>query len=296
MDEPGIADLKTVVTEACMNVVVHAYEGEPGPLTSRPTPTPTASPSSSATQAPGSGRRPTSMPPSLRLGLSLIAALSSSFAISGGLDRGTEVEMRLPLHGRRRRGGRADPVEIRPTTSEARRRSSPAARSCLPRCWPASSAPSPRAATSPSTASPTRSCVTDAIAAAAPGRFADGRVRLGLEDAEGGDRAAPRADGGRRAPSRSARSCGFRTSAARSKRSPTSSASRASEDGEYLADPLQRLLLLLLDLLPDPGQRPAQDPRDVHLRVADPLGDLRLGHVVDEAQAQDQPLALVEVG
>src|SRR6185295_5988684 len=32
MDPPGIADLKTVVTEACMNVVVHAYEGEPGPL------------------------------------------------------------------------------------------------------------------------------------------------------------------------------------------------------------------------------------------------------------------------
>ena len=27
MDEPGIADLKTVVTEACMNVVVHAYPG-----------------------------------------------------------------------------------------------------------------------------------------------------------------------------------------------------------------------------------------------------------------------------
>ena len=32
MDDPGLADLKTVVTEACMNVVVHAYEGEPGPL------------------------------------------------------------------------------------------------------------------------------------------------------------------------------------------------------------------------------------------------------------------------
>ena len=33
MDEPGIADLKTVVTEACMNVVVHAYAGRaPGPL------------------------------------------------------------------------------------------------------------------------------------------------------------------------------------------------------------------------------------------------------------------------
>src|SRR4051794_12066095 len=28
MDEPGIADLKTVVTEACMNVVVHAYPAD----------------------------------------------------------------------------------------------------------------------------------------------------------------------------------------------------------------------------------------------------------------------------
>ena len=27
-----VADLKTVVSEACNNVVLHAYEGEPGPL------------------------------------------------------------------------------------------------------------------------------------------------------------------------------------------------------------------------------------------------------------------------
>ena len=32
MDPAQVADLKTVVTEACMNVVVHAYEDEPGPL------------------------------------------------------------------------------------------------------------------------------------------------------------------------------------------------------------------------------------------------------------------------
>ncbi len=29
---PRIDDLKTVVSEACNNVVLHAYEGEPGPL------------------------------------------------------------------------------------------------------------------------------------------------------------------------------------------------------------------------------------------------------------------------
>ena len=62
MDEPGIADLKTVVTEACMNVVVHAYEGEPGPLDGR---------GKARCRGPhrrrprrghaGSGRRPTSM-------------------------------------------------------------------------------------------------------------------------------------------------------------------------------------------------------------------------------------------
>ena len=32
MDPAGISDLKTVVTEACMNVVVHAYPDETGPL------------------------------------------------------------------------------------------------------------------------------------------------------------------------------------------------------------------------------------------------------------------------
>ena len=33
-----IADLKTVVTEACNNVVVHAYGDEPGPLLVNATP------------------------------------------------------------------------------------------------------------------------------------------------------------------------------------------------------------------------------------------------------------------
>src|SRR5262249_42110050 len=117
MDEAGIADLKTVVTEACMNVVAHAYSGEPGPLTVE------ASPDSDGltvvVRDQGRGIRPQADvdQPSLRLGLSLIAALSSSFAISGGIDRGTEVSMRVPLHGGGAGGGGAggaeDSVELK---------------------------------------------------------------------------------------------------------------------------------------------------------------------------------------
>ena len=44
-------------------------------------------------------------------------------------------------------------------------------------------------------------------------------------------------------------------------------------------------LVLFGDLLADPLEGAPQDARDVHLRVADLVGDLRLGHVLDEAQA-----------
>ncbi|HEX3238924.1 MAG TPA: ATP-binding protein [Solirubrobacterales bacterium] len=98
MDDGSIADLKTVVTEAAMNVVVHAYpENEKGAL---------------AVEAYGENDgltvvvrdfgmgirpRPDVERPSLRIGLTLIAALSASFEISGGIDRGTEIRMHLPL-------------------------------------------------------------------------------------------------------------------------------------------------------------------------------------------------------
>jgi hypothetical protein len=55
-------------------------------------------------------------------------------------------------------------------------------------------------------------------------------------------------------------------------------------------------LPLLPDLLSDPSEGATQDSRHVHLRVADLLGDLRLSHVLGEAQAQHQPLALVQMG
>src|ERR1043165_9907467 len=101
MDEVSLADLKTIATEACMNVVVHAYAGmEPGPLGVE-----AESDGDGLTvviRDHGSGIRPRPdvERPSLRIGLTLIAALSSSFEIKGGADRGTEIRMHLPLHAR----------------------------------------------------------------------------------------------------------------------------------------------------------------------------------------------------
>jgi len=101
MDEAGIADLKTVVTEACMNVVVHAYPaGEPGLLEVGATPEVEGLTVVVRDFGTGIRPRPDVDRPSLRIGLTLIAALSSSFEIKGGANRGTEIRMHLPLRAR----------------------------------------------------------------------------------------------------------------------------------------------------------------------------------------------------
>ena len=92
---PRIADLKTVVSEACNNVVLHAYEGEPGPLEV------TAEQRSGELEVQvadhGRGFRPRANDgdPSLGLGLPLIAALSDSFEISGGAGHGSRTKIRF---------------------------------------------------------------------------------------------------------------------------------------------------------------------------------------------------------
>jgi serine/threonine-protein kinase RsbW len=195
MDPAGIADLKTVVTEACMNVVVHAYEGEAGPLNVE-----AAADSDGLTvvvrdSGIGIRPRPGAEPSSLRLGLSLIAALSSSFSFSGGLDRGTEVKMHLPLKGGGAdEGGPPAPVATTNDAAEIVTGSPEVLGPVLARIVGVLAARRDLPVDRVSDAV----LITDAIAAAAPGRFPDGVVRLALADAEDGVelRLGPMAGGG----------------------------------------------------------------------------------------------------
>lgn len=94
-----VDDLKTVVTEACNNVVVHAYEGEGGPLE--------VSAKASADQLEvtitdrGQGFHPRADAgeSSLGIGLPLIASLADGFEISGEAGQGSTTTVRFSLSG-----------------------------------------------------------------------------------------------------------------------------------------------------------------------------------------------------
>jgi len=90
-----IADLKTVVTEACNNVVLHAYDGKPGPLEVTAEPGPRELEVQVADRGRGFRPRANEGDASLGLGLPLIAALSDSFEISGGVGHGSRTTIRF---------------------------------------------------------------------------------------------------------------------------------------------------------------------------------------------------------
>jgi serine/threonine-protein kinase RsbW len=181
MDEPGVADLKTVVTEACMNVAVHAYDGGAGPLLVEAQPDDEGLTVTVRDEGIGIQPQADVESGSLRLGLSLIAALSTSFAISGGVDCGTEVKMRLPLHGGAAGSVDGDPVRMEPDLSETTELVTDRPELLGPVLARVVGALVARRDLSVDRVSDAV-LVTDAISAAAPSRFSDGRVRLGLED------------------------------------------------------------------------------------------------------------------
>src|SRR5687767_13364501 len=93
MDHAAIDDLKIIVTEACMNVVAHAYEEDVGPLEVGAAKRGDALVITIADHGGGFRPRAEDDRESLRLGLPLIAALASRFEISGGPGHGTRVTM-----------------------------------------------------------------------------------------------------------------------------------------------------------------------------------------------------------
>lgn len=111
VDATRTADMKIALTEACTNVVVHAYDGEPGPL--------------EVTMAVEHGRlvltvrdRGTGLRPlpsrddgaPLGFGLALIASLSDELGLVGGR-HGTEVRIAFALDD-----GAAPPLAVQPST------------------------------------------------------------------------------------------------------------------------------------------------------------------------------------
>ena len=95
IDDQVLADVKLAVTEACTNVVVHAYPGGEGPmevaaviLDGR---------LAIAVRDEGRGMLPRPDSPGLGLGLPLIATLSETLELGRGEDDRTEVRMTFRL-------------------------------------------------------------------------------------------------------------------------------------------------------------------------------------------------------
>lgn len=96
LPEQRIDDLKTVVTEACNNVVLHAYDESPGPLEVTAEAGEDEVAMVVADRGHGFEPRPNAAgDATLGLGLPLIAALSDSFEISGGAGEGTRTTIRF---------------------------------------------------------------------------------------------------------------------------------------------------------------------------------------------------------
>jgi anti-sigma regulatory factor (Ser/Thr protein kinase) len=95
----GVDDLKTIVSEACANVVRHAY---PDDAAERPMEVEMNEGDGELTLAirdNGTGIRPPTgaRPSSLRLGFILIGSLADCMELRTGKGRGTELLMKVPL-------------------------------------------------------------------------------------------------------------------------------------------------------------------------------------------------------
>jgi anti-sigma regulatory factor (Ser/Thr protein kinase) len=92
-----LADVALAVTEACTNVVIHAYLGhDPGPL--RLSGRRDRAAVTFVVADHGRGLVPRTDSPGLGMGLPLIAQLADHFELSDNGARGTRVQMRFATH------------------------------------------------------------------------------------------------------------------------------------------------------------------------------------------------------
>jgi serine/threonine-protein kinase RsbW len=114
MSERLTADVKTAVSEACANVVLHAYGGAPGPLLVSIGATSTGL--TVLVRDRGGGIKPRRVDEEQRVlgvGLSLIQALTDSVEFRGTRKQGTEVRMNFrPAEGSTLRAPRSLPEEL----------------------------------------------------------------------------------------------------------------------------------------------------------------------------------------
>ena len=99
LSTPGVDDLKTIVSEACSNIVRHAY---PEDATSRPMEVEMEKADDELTvtvRDRGTGIRPPTgaRPSSLRLGFILMGSLADYLQLRTGRGRGTELLLKVPL-------------------------------------------------------------------------------------------------------------------------------------------------------------------------------------------------------
>lgn len=195
-DTNAIADLKTVVTEACMNVVVHAYPDDAvGPLEISAEPDEDGLEISVRDRGSGFRPRPADVQDSgLRLGLPLIATLSDEFEVRGG-DRGTEVRVKLRFS--RNGDEQQSDDESGPETAEGTVMSITAGAFVRPVLARVISALAARADFSVDRLSDTI-LIGDAVSAHDPSDFREGTVGIELSDGAGwlGVRIGPLVEGG----------------------------------------------------------------------------------------------------
>jgi len=182
LPDQRLADLKTIVTEACNNVVLHAYpDDEDGPLEVSASINGDRVEVVISDQGQGFKPRAESDGASLGLGLPLIASLSDDFEIRGGAGQGTRTRVTLGFeapeasqNGAGEPASAADRTELAVAPGEAVR---PVLARVIGALASRAEFPLDRLADTV--------LLGDAVSSRGPDDFADGLIAVTIKDADG---------------------------------------------------------------------------------------------------------------